>query len=80
MVTEHVDKSLEPLVQVPSRNKQVTHGMVTRLRLIWADSASTGLLAAWRYGLRRRPRVRLQIIKRSDQAKGFVLSPKRGVV
>jgi putative transposase len=53
---------------------------LTRLRLIWADSAYTGLLATWLYGLRRRHRIRLEIIKRSDQAKGFVLLPKRWVV
>src|ERR671915_298411 len=52
----------------------------TRLRLIWADSAYTGFLATWLYWLRPRPRLRLEIIKRSDQAKGFVLLPKRWVV
>jgi putative transposase len=52
----------------------------TRLRLMWADSAYTGFLATWLYGLRPRGRVRLEIIKRLDQAKGFVLLPKRGVV
>ena len=52
----------------------------TRLRLIWADSAYTGFLITWLYWLRPRHRVRLEIIKRSDQAKGFVLLPKRWVV
>ena len=52
---------------------------LTRLRLIWADSAYTGALATWRFGLRCH-RIRLEIIKRSDQAKGFVLLPKRWVV
>ncbi len=52
----------------------------TRLRLIWADSAYTGFLATWLSWLRPRHRVRLEIIKRSYQAKGFVLLPKRWVV
>ena len=52
----------------------------TRLHLIWADSASTGFLAIWRYWLRPHHRMRLEIIKRSDQAKGFMLLPKRWVV
>jgi putative transposase len=45
----------------------------TRLRFIWADNADTGRLATWLFGLRRCRRIRLEIIKRSDQAKGFVL-------
>ena len=52
----------------------------TRLRLIGADSAYTGCLATWLWWLRPCRRVRLEIIKRSDQAKGFVLLPKRWVV
>jgi putative transposase len=52
----------------------------TRLRLIWADSAYTGFLATWLLWLRPCRRIRLEIIKRSDQAKGFVLLPKRWVV
>ena len=53
---------------------------LTRLRLIGADRASTGFLATWLFWLRPCRRVRLEIIKRSDQAKGFVLLPKRWVV
>jgi putative transposase len=49
----------------------------TRRRLIWADSAYTGFLATWLYGLGPHHRLRLEIIKRSDQAKGFMLLPKR---
>jgi putative transposase len=52
----------------------------TRLRLIWANSAYTGYLATWLFRLRACRRIRLEIIKRSDQAKGFVLLPKRWVV
>ena len=53
---------------------------LTRLRLIWADSAYTGSLVTWLFRLRPYRRVRLAIIKRSDHAKGFVLLPKRWVV
>jgi putative transposase len=53
---------------------------LTRLRLIWADSAYTGSLVTWLFRLRPYRRVRLEIIKRSDHAKGFVLLPKRWVV
>jgi putative transposase len=53
---------------------------LTRLRLIWADSAYTGSLATWLFRLRSYCRIRLELIKRSDQAKGFVLLPKRWVV
>lgn len=52
----------------------------TRLRCLWADSAYTGFLATWLFWLRPCRRVRLEIIKRSEQAKGFVLLPKRWVV
>ena len=48
--------------------------------MIGADSAYTGYLATWLFWLHPRHRIRLEIIKRSDQAKGFVLLPKRGVV
>ena len=53
---------------------------LTRLRLIWADSAYTGFLATWLFWLRPCRRIWLEITKRADQAKGFVLLPKRWVV
>jgi putative transposase len=52
----------------------------TWLRCIWADGAYTGWLETWVTWLRRSRRVRLEIIKRSEHAKGFVLLPKRWVV
>jgi putative transposase len=52
----------------------------TRLRLIGADRPYSGYLAAWLFRLRPYRRLRLAIIKRSDQAKGFVFLPKRWVV
>ena len=44
------------------------------------NSAYTRHLATWLFGLRPCRRIRLEIIKRSDQAKGFVLLPKRWIV
>jgi putative transposase len=47
---------------------------------MWADNAYTGFLATWLLWLGPCRGIRLEIIKRSDQAKGFVLLPKRWVV
>jgi putative transposase len=52
----------------------------TRLRCIWADGAYAEGLEIWVTLLRRYRKVRLEIIKRSDQAKGFIVLPKRWIV
>jgi putative transposase len=52
----------------------------SRLRLIWADQAYTGDLAAWLWGLRPWRKVRLDIVKRPEGTKGFLLLPKRWIV
>jgi putative transposase len=52
----------------------------TRLRLIWADGGYSGALVEWVRSLRQRNRLHLEIIKRSDPARGFVLLPRRWVV
>jgi putative transposase len=52
----------------------------TRLRCIWADSAYAGGLETWVTLLRRYRKVRLEIVKRSDQVKGCVVLPKRWIV
>jgi putative transposase len=52
----------------------------TRLRLIWADAGYAGQLVDWVRGLRSRNELRLEIVKRSDDAKGFVVLPRRWVV
>lgn len=52
----------------------------SRLRLIWADGGYAGQLVEWVRGLRRRCRLKLEIVKRSDDAKGFVVLPRRWVV
>lgn len=51
-----------------------------RLRLICADGGYAGKLCAWVQELRRRGRVCLEIVKRSDDVKGFRVLPHRWVV
>lgn len=55
-------------------------GRFSRLRLIWADGGYAGRLVEWVRDLRSRGRLRLEIVKRSDDAKGFVVLPRRWVV
>ena len=52
----------------------------SRLRHIWADGAYAGPLVDWVRALRRHRPIRLEITKRSDTIKGFVVIPKRWVV
>jgi putative transposase len=59
---------------------EVLRSKFSRLRLIWADQAYTGDLVAWLWGLRPWRRVRLEIVKRPEGTKGFLLLPKRWVV
>ncbi len=53
---------------------------LTRLRKIWADGIYTGGLAEWLRDLRARKRIELEIVKRPEEAKGFVVLPRRWVV
>jgi putative transposase len=52
----------------------------TRWRCIWADGAYAGSLETWVSLLRSYRKVRLDIVKRSDTAKGFIVLPKRWIV
>jgi putative transposase len=52
----------------------------SRLRLIWADQAYAGDLSAWVWALRPWRNVRLEIVKRPEGTKGFLLLPKRWIV
>jgi putative transposase len=52
----------------------------SRLRVIWADQAYAGELIAWVWGLRPWRRVRLEMVKRPEGSKGFLLLPKRWIV
>jgi len=58
---------------------QLAH-QFSRLRLIWADGGYAGQLLNWVRGLRKRDKVRMEIVKRSDDAKGFKVLPRRWVV
>lgn len=51
-----------------------------RLRLIWADGGYAGQLIDWVRSRRKRRRVGMKIVKRSDDVKGFKVLPRRWVV
>jgi transposase len=48
-----------------------------RVALVWADGAYAGALVCW---AREELAVRLEIVKRPDDASGFVVIPRRWVV
>jgi putative transposase len=52
----------------------------TKLRKIWADSIYAGALVEWVRSSRRHNRIDLEIVKRSDEEKGFVVLPRCWVV
>ena len=52
----------------------------SRVRVIWADQAYTGDLSAWVWSLRPWRKVLLDIVKRPEGIKGFLLLPKRWIV
>lgn len=52
----------------------------SRLRLIWADGGYAGRLLAFVRDLRPQRRLHLQIVKRTDDTKGFKVLPRRWVV
>jgi hypothetical protein len=56
---------------------EVLRHRFTRVRLIWADGAYTGDLAAWLWALRPWRNVRLEIVKRPKGTKGFQVLPWR---
>jgi putative transposase len=51
-----------------------------RLQIIWADGGYAGALVAWVKGLRPFGKLHLDIVRRSDDAKGFQLVRKRWIV
>jgi putative transposase len=51
-----------------------------RLRLIWADGGYAGKLLQWVCALRQNNPLKLEIVKRSDEMKGFHVLPRRWVV
>jgi transposase len=52
----------------------------SRLRHIWADGAYAGPLVDWVRTLRPRRPIRLEMTKRSDTLRGFMVIPKRWIV
>ena len=52
----------------------------SRLRLIWADQASAGDRVAWLWDLRPWRNIRLEMVKRPEGIKSFLLRPKRWIV
>jgi hypothetical protein len=53
---------------------------VSRLRLIWADQASAGHRVAWLWYLRPWRNIHLEMVKRPEGIKGFLLRPKWWIV
>lgn len=52
----------------------------SRLRPIWADGADVGPLVGWVGTLRLHRPIRVEMTKRADRVKGFVVIPKRWMV
>ena len=50
------------------------------LKLIWADGGYAGKLVEWVHSLRRKRRIRLDIVRRSEDTNGFRVLPKRWIV
>jgi transposase len=50
------------------------------LKLIWADGGYAGKLVEYVSGIARHRQVKLEIVKRSDDIKGFKVLPKRWIV
>ncbi len=54
--------------------------MYQRVQIIWADGGYPGGLVAWVKQLRPFGKLKLEIVRRSDPAKGFRVLPKRWIV
>jgi transposase len=54
--------------------------MFGRLQIIWADGGYLGALVRWVKELRPFGKLRLEIVRRCDHAKGFKVLPKRWIV
>jgi putative transposase len=54
--------------------------MYGRLQVIWADGGYLGSLVQWVKRLRPYGKLHLDIVRRSDRAKGFQVLPKRWIV
>ena len=59
---------------------QVLTQQMRRLRVFWADGGYAGALVEWVRGLRRWGKVRLELVQRSAQGRGFQRLPHRWIV
>ncbi len=70
-------------VQDRDAAKSLIKGLVEmfgRLQIIWADGGYSGKLVNWVKQLRPFGKLRLEIVRRCDRAKGFKVLPKRWIV
>jgi putative transposase len=59
---------------------ELIRGRFHRLKKIWADGGYAGALIEWVWGTFRARGLVLEIVKRTDGMKGFVVLPRRWVV
>lgn len=59
---------------------QLLVSMYGRIQVIWADGGYLGSLVQWVKQLRPFGKLHLEIVRRSDRAKGFKVLPKRWIV
>jgi putative transposase len=69
------------------QDRDAAKGLITqlvsgfgRLQIIWADGGYLGALVRWVKQLRPFGKLRLEIVRRSDHAKGFRVLPKRWII
>src|SRR6266446_8767324 len=70
-------------VQDRTAAKPLIQGLVNlfgRLQIIWADGGYLGQLVTWVKALRPYGKLKLEIVRRCDRAKGFQVLPKRWIV
>ena len=70
-------------VQDRDAAKTLIKGLVDlfgRLQIIWADGGYLGALGRWVKRLRPYGKLKLDIVRRCDQVKGFKVLPKRWIV
>ena len=52
----------------------------SRRRVVWGDGGDAGSLVEWLWQVRTQRKIRLEIVKRHKQPRGFVVLPKRWIV
>jgi putative transposase len=71
--------SILPTLRTATEPALIRHTFL-RLRLVWADGGYAGQLLEWVRSLRQRNRFKMEIVKRTDDIKGFKVLPRRWVV